>query len=165
MGTINYCINKYITLGLNVSEYIKKYFCEKESNFGIEYCLINYYDELQEIINKYNFEHFKIELRPGYYEGFYIYIDDYDYIFLDNTKEKNEFLKEITKLKKLLIELVENGLVACFPGWCTSYLSKEKSKKEIKEAIKQFKEDIKKIPTYKIFKINGGFKQWQSVNQ
>lgn len=159
MGTINYYKNKYITLGVNVNYLYeeKTEFDDNDMYFDEDTYLLDYFDEIQDIINKYNFEFFKVELKPGYYEGFYLYIEDCDYMFLDNTKEKNELLKEITKLKKLLIELVENGLVACFPGWCTSYLSNEGSKEEIKEAIKQMKQDIKKIPTYKIYKRNGGF--------
>lgn len=115
MGTINYGTSKYITLGLNVNEYIKEYFGEDELDVGTEYELINYYDELQEIIDKYNFEHFEVALQNGYYEGFYLKLEDYDYVCFDNSYEKNEMLKEATKIKKLLIELTENGLVACFP--------------------------------------------------
>ena len=159
MGTINYCSNKYITLGVNV-DYLYEEKEELDDNdiyYDEDDYLSDYFDEIQDIIDKYNFEYFIVKLKAGYYEGFYVYIKDYDYAFFDNSYEKNETLKEATKLKKLLIELAENGLVACFPGWCTSYLSKEGSKEEIKEAIKQIKQDIKKIPTYKIYKRNGGF--------
>lgn len=149
MGTINYGRNKYITLGINTND-----ICYEDE---FDQDIINDdYDECKRILDKYEFEHFKVQLKSGYYEGFYLELEYYDYVFVDNSYEKNEMIKEATKIKKLLIELAEYGLVACHPGWCTSYLNTQDTFKEIQKAIKTMKEDIKKIPTYKIFKRNGG---------
>lgn len=110
MGTINYGISKYITLGMNTND------IDENDEEKFDYEMVNdYLYDCQLMLDKYNFEHFKVQLKSGYYEGFYLKLEDYDYVCFDNSYEKNEMLKEATKIKKLLIELTENGLVACFP--------------------------------------------------
>lgn len=156
MGTINYRSNKYITLGLDVDKFKEDYYDELNDYDDLCYNTNFLYDDLNEIIKNYDFNYFTLSLEYGYYDGFYLNIEDKDFLYFENTAEKNETLKETTLLKKLLVELTDCGLVACFPGWCTSFLNEEETKKEIKKAIKQLKEDIKKIPTYKIYKRNGG---------
>ena len=149
MGTINYKRNKYVTVGINTDIFtteIDEDFDEFESDFIIN----DYYEEITNIIAKYTFEYINVEIKSGYYEGFYIDFD-IDYCFFDNYKEKMQVLKEITKLKNFLLECLENNMYVCFPSWCTTYIDYEESKKEIIKAMKEFKEDIKKMPTYKTY--------------
>jgi len=47
------------------------------------------------------------------------------------------------------LECVENGLVKCSPGWCTTYYTPEETKKEIAIAIKEMREEARNTPTYK----------------
>lgn len=137
MGSINYKTSKYITLGLKD--------CEDFEDFDFEY------EEAKNILEKYNFEVLQVKILSGYYSGFSIDID-FDFIYFDDTTEKNNTLKEATQLKKLLFELCELGLFACFPGWCTTFLDYENTKKEIKKAIKHLKDDIKQTKTYSQYK-------------
>lgn len=154
MGSINYKTNKYITIGYNIGK------AEKEAEeIAAEEEVFNendiYYDqeeetfnELKELIEEYNFNYFDVKLEAGYYQGFYIDFD-FDYLYFYNSEEKKEALKEATQLKKLLYKILDYNCVVCYPGWCTSYLNKTKSKKEIFAGIKQLKEDIKNTLTEK----------------
>lgn len=146
MGAINYKKNKYITLGLNTNEI--------EDNEDNLYYIQDILEECDKIIEKsIEFNYFQLTNQEGYYNGFFLDIGFCDYVYFDNTIEKNETIKEATKLKKILIELVETcGLVACFPSWCTTYLNEEETKKEINKAIKEIKSDLQKIPIYKKYK-------------
>ena len=139
MGAINYKTSKYLTLAL------KDY--DNYDNF--DFCFE--YEETKEIFKKYNFDILKVEILEGYYDGFSIDID-FDFIYFDDTIEKNNALKEATQLKKLLFELCDLGLNACFPGWCTTFLDYEDTRKEIKKAIKELKSDIKTTKTYLKYK-------------
>ena len=138
MGAINYKTSKYITLGLKDDDF-------DYNDFNFEY------EEAKNILEKYNFEVLQVKILSGYYNGFSIDID-FDYIYFDDTVEKNNTLKEATQLKKLLFELCELGLFACFPGWITTFLDYENTKKEIKKAIKDLKIDIKSTKTYSQYK-------------
>ena len=140
MSTINYKTSKYLTLALKDNEDF-----EEIDGFLFEY------EESKKILEKYDFNILKVEILEGYYNGFSIDID-FDFIYFDDTIEKNNALKEATQLKKLLFELCELGLVACFPGWCTGFLNYEDTKKEIKKAIKELKSDIKTTKTYLKYK-------------
>lgn len=146
MGAINYRTNKYITLGLNTNEIE-----DDEDNF---YYIQDIFEKCEKIIEKsIDFDYFQLTIKEGYYNGFFLDIDFLDFIYFDNIKEKNETIKEATKLKKILIELVETcSLVACFPNWYTTYLNEEETKKEINKAIKEIKSDLQKIPIYKNYK-------------
>lgn len=141
MGTINYKANKYITIGIKTNIYLDEEMQDDIDSLYKEY--------IKEILKKYNFNYFNISIEPGYYDGLYLDIDDNAHIFFDNTIEKNEALKETTQLKNFLLECIEEGLCVCYPGWVTSYLNYEESKKELTEAIKKIKEEIRSIPTYK----------------
>lgn len=152
MGAINYKSNNIITLGYNIpkkeEEAEKEAENEKEINdvyFDIEEVD---FEDLKEIYNNYSFNILDVKIKSGYYEGFYIDIN-FDYIYFENVEEKQEALKEATKLKKFLLESLNFGMVVCRPNWCTSYSTIEESKKEIKEAIKNLKEEIKNTLTEK----------------
>ena len=157
MSAINYRTSKFLTLGLEpYSDYnfTDAEIEEIEECQGFEQYLIDCEDYAREnikaLFEKYEdyFYQYKLSIESGYYEGFYINIED-EYIYYDDCIEKRATQKEITKIKQFLIECVENGLVACFPGWCTKYLSYEDTLKEISKAIKEMRQAAKAKPTYK----------------
>lgn len=149
MGSINYKTNNFVTVGYNIpkkEKEMEEIAAEEEEIFNANEL---YYEEeemqaqeVKDIIKKYNLNFFDVELVAGYYQGFYIDFD-FDYLYFYNYQEKQEALKEATKLKKLLYELLQFDCVVCLPGWCTSYLNKTESKKAIFQGIKQLKEKIK----------------------
>lgn len=150
MGAINYGSSNIVSLGVNVSNY------NSEEDFGL---MEDFYDTIKSIIDKYSLSHIDVTIEDGYYEGFYINIEneniisyqtkDKKYIdYIDNSEEKQEILKELTQLKKMLFELAENGLVEYSAGWCTGYSNFEDTIKSIKKAIKTEKDTVKNLPTW-----------------
>lgn len=92
--------------------------------------------------------HYKVTIEPGYYEGFYLKIEGDDPWALDS-KKKAEYQKDITCLKRLLLELMNDiGLKVVHPGWCTSYCDEKKGLKELNEFIKNLRQEIKDVETY-----------------
>lgn len=138
MGTINYGSNKYFNIGVNP---------DKWSEWDIEWL----HDDARDLIYTYtcDFKYFRVTLEPGYYEGFYVKIN-FDYCYVEYW-EKPLILKEVTRLKKLLLELSRIGLVKYSAGWCMGYCSEEETNKAIKEAIKEIKENMQKFPVYKTY--------------
>ena len=166
MGAINYKTSKFLTLGVNPAFYdfetIKKDYLNNLDYYGMDADEITenfindqiafYYEcdreNAENILNNYDFNIFSVGIEPGYYEGFSINID-FDWLYFDDSNEKRDAQKELTKLKKCLIDLTNGaGLVVCFPGWCTGYLDYENTLNQINEAIKDAREYIRKIPTY-----------------
>ena len=144
MGTINYKTNKYITLALKTDFLYEEDYDEEESGDIIYFI----YEETKEFINKYNFEYFDINIVDGYYEG--ISIDfDFKKDYIDCCKERQLIQKEITQLKKLLIELIDYEFNVCFPGWVTTWLDYEKSKEAVKEAIKTIRKEAKNFEIWR----------------
>lgn len=151
MGAINYFTSDYITLGIIPYD---------TDDFTMEDGTINYeeinccYEEdeknAQNIIDKYNVYFYHITIKPGYYEGFTVNIENNFPIFYNDWQEKREAQKEITRIKKLLMELAGIGLVAVSAGWCTGYSNYWKTLKQVDEAIKEMREESKSIPTYRI---------------
>lgn len=109
-----------------------------------------YYHELEETQNelkKYNwecFEFFKLGLSYGYYEGFYLFIEEHGTKWVyNNTKEKQEALKELTMIKNVLLKLVKNNILqGSYPGWITTQLNKQETLKQIRETIKELKKEV-----------------------
>ena len=147
MGAINYFTSDYITIGVNTDIYYDEEIENDDNDF--------LYDEIKEILNRYNFCFFHVVLKSGYYEGFTVDIENNFSIAYNDYIDKKEALKEATQIKKFLLECIECGLCVCYPSWCTTYLNYEKSKKEIKEAIKEIKEEIKNTPTWLKYKKEG----------
>ncbi len=97
-------------------------------------------------------EHYEISIVNGYYEGFYLNIeDDIPWVF-DDSEEKKEYLKDITRLKKVLLELLDNGLCVVYPGWCTDFADKKNSVKEIMTFVKNLREEVKAVDTFAVYK-------------
>ena len=168
MGAINYFTSDYITLGVkpyDTDDYIKDNdfmdFIREEWNVNTEdeNEVLNAVNEqinadyeadrenAESILNKYGFYYFHVVLKPGYYEGFTLDIENNFGVALDGWEDRREAQKEITQLKNCLLELADVGLVACSPGWCTGYKDHNETIKAIKEAIKEIREEYKTIPT------------------
>lgn len=170
MGAINYFTSDYITMGL------KPYYAsdlENDHNFmeelqnevdeyggTIEEALNNYisgcyesdYENIECELNKYNFQYYHITIKPGYYEGFTLDIENNLPVTFDGWEDRREANKEITKIKKLLIDCAGLGLVACCPGWCTGYKDYTGTIKAISAAIKEMREEVKATPTWRQYK-------------
>lgn len=166
MGTINYYTSDYITLGLKPYNYgdfeNDAYFMEEAkaeiAEYGgtIEDCISNYiesyyeadYANVEAVLNKYQLWYYRVTIKPGYYEGFTLNIENNYCIALDSWKDRREMNKEITQIKQLLLECAELGLVACHPGWCTGYEDYNGTIKAIKTAIKEMRAEVKATPTW-----------------
>ena len=137
MGAVNYGTSDYINIGLNVDAGLDEWEVEQIR------------DEVEKILNKYGFYYFHVAIKPGYYEGFYIDIENNFPVCFDWYEEKQDAKKELTQLKKALFECVGVGLVQYNHGWCTGYSTPAETVENIKAAIKSAKDEVKNIPTYK----------------
>ena len=148
MGTINYGTSDYITIGYNLnwddSDFETWEEMEEEKQLAIE----DMYTNIRAILNEYDFIFYHVVIKPGYYEGFYIDIENNFPYCYDSREDKRAAQKEVTELKAFLIECVNTGLVQVWPGWCTSYNTRIKSIDAIKTAIKEMRTEIKSIPTW-----------------
>lgn len=166
MGTINYYTSDYITIGLepiyaydlkNDAGFMEELQAEIDEYGGtIEEKIENYiqgcYEDdvynIQCILDKYDFYYFHVVIKPGYYEGFTIDIENNYGLAYDSWQDKLDALKEATQIKKFLLECIDNGLCQVFPGWCTSYKDRKTSIAAVKKAIREMKEEIRNIPTW-----------------
>lgn len=168
MGTINYGTSNYITIGIkpyDASDFEKDIdFMEELQNevneYGgtIEEAMNNYIQGCYEadhsnieylLNNKYDFHYFHVVIKWGYYEGFYIDIENNYPVCYDSWNDKQAALKEATQIKLFLLECIDNGLCKCSPGWCTGYYDRAESVKAVKQAVKEMKEEIRSIPTWR----------------
>lgn len=142
MGAINYKTSDYITVGYNCNN------IDYDDAFYFEY-INDEYDNINYMLQNYNFYYFNVKLVPGYYEGFSIDIEfNFGYCF-DSYLDKKEALKEITQIKHFLLYCINDfNCCAISPGWCTIYYDYKESLKKLKDAIKDMKEQIKNTPTY-----------------
>lgn len=167
MGTINYGTSEYITIGYKP---LDRFDLEKDPEF-MDYML----DEAREVDmdlddyisewlynrqedmwsnvkiileTKYDFYYFKVEVEPGYYDGFSIQISRETPCYME-LWEKDAAYGEIKELEKFLTECVKDfGLVECYPGWGTSYESADKSVIDIAVAMAKAREDILAVPIW-----------------
>jgi hypothetical protein len=142
MGTINYHTSDYITLAIEPYE-----MGEDEENFAYDY-----YDDdrmnIVSVLDKYDFEYYRLTLENGYYEGFSLNIEAlHDEECLEDSYEKKAILKELTQVKRCLLELAGIGMVECFPSWCTAYRDYKQTVKSIRDTIASMKHDIENMPT------------------
>lgn len=166
MGAINYFTSDYITMGVKPYDYTDltndEEFMEEIKNMVDEYggtiedainsyisdCYEADYTNIEFELKKHNFYYFHIVIKPGYYEGFTIDIESNFPIAFDGWEDKREAQKEITEIKQFLIDCAGDGLVECFPGWCTGYSNYDSTIKAINEAIKEMREEVKATPTW-----------------
>lgn len=161
MGTINYGTSKYITVGMKPYDYddLRKIVFECGSDYRKEEDVSdeaiadqNEYETncekeiCQDILDKYSFDYFDLELKSGYYEGFYLDIESKFEEELYSKEDMSRAMSEAIVLKKVLYDIIDNSkdMCVCHPGWCTAYLNAEDSKKEIDEAIDKIIDDINK---------------------
>lgn len=150
MGTVNYSRSDYITLG--VKPYDPESFTDETGNIDYEEMYSCYKDDRENadfIIDKYGFYYFHVATKPGYYEGFSVGIEFNFPAFFDNCEEQAKAQKEVTALKKCLVELAGNGLVSCRPGWVTGYDDYSGTLQQIKAATKAMRADVAETPTYR----------------
>ena len=166
MGTINYKTSDYITLGL---EPLNAWDLEQDPSFmeearaeaeeygtDIDEVIYTYIRDTaeddqhnaQSELDKHSFYYFHIQIEPGYYEGFSLDIESNFPVAFDRWQDKRAAQKEVTEIKALLHELVDLGLVEVLPGWCTSYKDRETTHRDIDEAIKAMRDDVRTTPTW-----------------
>lgn len=142
MGAVNYFTSDYITIGYNINNvnYDDEFYTE-----DIEWS----YNEINEILKNEHFYYFNVTLKPGYYEGFTIDIENnFKYCF-DDYNEKLQAQKEVTQIKNFLKYVINYfNMNVIFSGWCTSYLGYKESLKKINNGIKMMRNEIKITPTY-----------------
>lgn len=169
MGTINYFTSDYITMGVIP---LSRYELEQDADFmdeikedvkeyggAIEQSIDDYIDRTYEddranieyILKKYDFYYYHVVIKPGYYEGFTIDIENNFKLYHDSYIDKRDAQKEITQIKKMLIECAGCGLVEVSPGWCTGYSNYKDTLKAINEAIKEMRNECSNTPTWNVF--------------
>ena len=166
MGAINYCTSDYITMGLrpydksdyvNDPEFMAALQAEIDEYGGtIEAALDSYINECYEAdynnikteLEKHYFYYYHITIKPGYYEGFTLDIENNFPVALDSWEDRRHANKEITEIKQFLIDCAGLGLVKCSPGWCTGYSDYNGTIQAIKSAIKAMRDELKTIPTW-----------------
>ena len=166
MGAVNYFTSDYITMGI---EPYSAYDLENDPDFmdalqdevneyggTIDEALESYIQTLYEtdemniefILEKYSFYYFHVAIKPGYYEGFTLDIESNLPVAFDGWKDKRAAQREITSLKKCLIECAGVGMVQCSPGWCTGYNDYKGTCKAIGIAIKVMRDEVNSTPTW-----------------
>lgn len=166
MGAINYFTSDYITLGvkpynysdfesdLELMEEIKK---EVEEYGGtvesaIDDLINSYYEDDESNIEceleKHRFYYFHVAIKPGYYEGFTLDIENNFPVAFDGWEDRREAQKEITEIKEFLTACAGMGLVKCSPGWCTGYSDYNGTIQTINAAIKEMREEVRTTPTW-----------------
>ena len=169
MGAANYSTSDYITMGLkpydvdditNDSDFMDFIRDEWGVDITDQEAVYNAacdeistyyesdYENIEFELNKHNFHYYHIAIKPGYYEGFTLDIENNYGLAYDSWEDKREAQKEITEIKQFLIACAGMGLVKCSPGWCTGYSDYNGTIKAIGAAIKEMREESRAIPTW-----------------
>ena len=173
MSTINYRTSDYITLA------IKPYDPERmkqdpdfmqqitslarEFNTTVDEEITLFINGLYEadtenaktILSDHPLYYYHIRIRPGYYEGLSIDIENNFPVAYDCYDDKRAAQREITEIKKLLNDLAGGGFVACFPGYCTGYCDYAETINLIDDAIRAMRDETKTIPTWRQYERAG----------
>lgn len=166
MGAVNYFTSDYITLGLRPYD---RYDLKNDRDFmeelqaavdecgeTLESALDSYindcyecdYENIKCELEKHCFHYYHITIKPGYYEGFTLDIENNYPVALDSWEDRRGANKEITEIKQFLIDCAGLGLVKCSPGWCTGYSDYNGTIQAIKEAVKEMRNELKTVPTW-----------------
>lgn len=169
MGTVNYATSDYITMGLkpydvddftnnpDFLDFIREEWGIDTTDQNAVYAaacdeVASLYDSdyanISFELSKHNFQYYHIAVKPGYYEGFMLDIENNYSIAYDAWEDKRAAQKEITEIKQFLIACAGMGLVKCSPGWCTGYSDYNGTIKAIGAAIKEMREESRTIPTW-----------------
>ena len=129
MGAINYGTSElFCNLGYNLNNDV----ADHEEAQNDQYWTA---EEVQYYLDELSLCYYDIDIKPGYYEGFYLDIRG-DYFADDEDKE--ERVKELHKIGRALIHLTNYyGLVNYTPGWCTRYATTDGTIRDIKQAVKR----------------------------
>lgn len=165
MGAVNYFTSDYITMGI---EPYSAYDLENDPDFmdalrdevneyggTIDEALESYIQTSYEademniefILEKYSFDYYHVTIKPGYYEGFTLDIENNCSVAFDGWEAKRAAQREITSLKKCLTECAGAGMVQCSPGWCTGYNDYRGTRRAINAAIKVMRDEVNNTPT------------------
>lgn len=156
MGTINYGRSDFITIGLKPFD--PEDFKDENGELDTVAMQDSYqtaFDDISHIFYKYDFYYFHVIVKPGYYEGFTIDIEDNFGLCYECCADKLAALKEVTQLKNFLLECADYGLCEVRPGWVTTYRDHDDTVKGICAAIKELREIIKSTPTYTVLERQG----------
>lgn len=166
MGAVNYFTSDYITMGLkpysaydleNDLEFMEEVKAQVNEYGGTveeaiqEYISGCYEDDqtnIETALEAHKFYYYHVAIKPGYYEGFTLNIENNFPVAFDTWEDKRDAQKEITEIKAFLLECAGLGLVQCSPGWCTGYSDYKGTVKAIKAAIKEMREEARSIPTW-----------------
>lgn len=156
MGAFNYGTSNYITIGLR--PYGEENY--RDENDDIDYDAMNDdyssdHSNIESLLNRFDFTVFHVIIKPGYYEGFYIDIENNYGLCFDSWQDKRLAQKEITQLKEFLIACVDMGMCKVSPGWVPAYYSREDSITAIKATMKDLRERVKHIPTWACYERMG----------
>ena len=129
MGAINYGTSEIIcNLGYNLNNDVADY---EEALDDQRWTA----EEVKDYLNDICLSFYKIDLIPGYYNGFYLDIRG-DYYADD--EDKQERVEELHKIGRALIHLTNYfGLVNFEPGCCTGYATTGDTIRRIKKAVKK----------------------------
>lgn len=141
MGAINYGKNKdFVTLGYDTRE-----LNEEEDYVWVQ----DEYEQVKWMLDDFKSDNIKVSVESGYYEGFWIKIELTANWFW-NYNEKLQTLKNVTKLKKILLAILEDfSVVAVDSWWVSTWYSKEDTIKKVKQSAIDLKNKIKKMYTDK----------------
>lgn len=146
MGSINYRTSAYITLGFDLSRtYAAEPWQDEEEETALKCTYLM--DAAADILDTVPRDLFAPCTVPGYYEGFSVDLDPDFPLWFDGWQEKQDAQKDLTALRRALLDLVDLGLVAVRPGWCTSYLTPSETRTAVSEAVRRMREDIRRTPT------------------
>ena len=175
MGAINFFTSDYITLAIKpyeTDDFMNDLEFMEEAQARIEKDNSSLEVEIQEAINscydadwdniqwyldnKYDFYYFHVTIKPGYYESFSIDIESNFPVAFDTWLDKKDAQKEITQIKRFLIDCANCGMVETWPGWCTKYSSHNETIKAINKAVSEMREDVKITPTWSQYEKEAG---------
>ena len=132
MGAINYGTSTYLcNLGYNLNNGVSDDEEAQDDQLWTS-------QEVQDYLDELGLCYYDIELKHGYYEGFYLEISDIDDNYYSDYDCKQERVKELHKIGRALIYLTNHfNLVNYAPGWCTGYSTTDYTIRAIKEAVKK----------------------------
>ena len=132
MGAINYGTSAFLcNLGYNLNNDVAD---DEEAQNEQRWTA----DEVQDYLDDLDLCYYDIEIKPGYYEGFYLDISDINSDYYSDDDCKEERIRELHKIGRALIHLTNYyGLVDYTPGWCTDYATTNGTIQLIKQAVKR----------------------------
>jgi len=145
MGTINYGSSDYINMGRDLRNY--------PDLTGLDYEGIT--AAIEDMIYNNDLNFFTIDIKPGYYDGFYLNIEYTGPSVFYDYSDKREALKEVTRIKRLLYALSRMGVVQYSPGWCMGYYTASETRANINKAVKEMRQDIRETPTEYTYNAEG----------